>query len=64
MQPDINQMSVKFHCYVSSNFCLLKVRVCLNEANTSLEFDIRVNRLGTRSFQRALGSFINLSEFY
>ena len=51
MQPNINQMSEKFHCYVCPNFCLLKVRVYLNEAKPSLEFSIRVNRLGTRSFQ-------------
>ena len=30
MQPSITE---KFHCYVCPNFCLLRVRVCLNEAN-------------------------------
>ena len=43
MQPSINQMSEKFQCYVFPNFCLLKVTVCLNEANPSMEFIIRVN---------------------
>ena len=33
MQPSINQMSGKFHSYVCPIFCLLRVRVCLNEAN-------------------------------
>ena len=51
MQPSINQMSEKFHCYVCPNFCVLKFRVCLNEANPSLEFSIRVNWSGTDLFR-------------
>ena len=43
MQPSIKEMSEIFHSYVCPDFCLLKVRVCLNEANPSLEFSIRVN---------------------
>ena len=37
MRPSINEKSEKFHCDVCPHFCLLRVRVCLNEANPWLE---------------------------
>ena len=33
MKSSINQIFEKFYCYVCPNFCVLRVRVCLNEVN-------------------------------
>ena len=50
MQLSINE---KFQLCLSK-YCLLRVRVCLDEANPWLEFSIRLNWYGARSSQRAL----------
>ena len=51
MQRSTNQMSEKFHCYFCPNFCLIRVRVFLNEVKLRLESSIRLNWWGTRSFR-------------
>ena len=40
MQPSINE---KFHYYICPNLCLLRFRVCLDEANPGLKVSIRFN---------------------